>query len=125
MSTENEDSNHESLNTTIKGQNCNNILTNEKIHTSNTYNINSEVQNQENQLPKLNNKARASNTSLNINNFEDEVDENKTIYEINFPLKEEDIKKNANRIKTTKYNIFTFIPLNLWSQVKYNIHAYI
>ncbi|ORY65726.1 phospholipid-translocating P-type ATPase [Neocallimastix californiae] len=116
MSTENEDSNHESLNTTIKGQNCNNILTNEKIHTSNTYNINSEVQNQENQLPKLNNKARASNTSLNINNFEDEVDENKTIYEINFPLKEEDIKKNANRIKTTKYNIFTFIPLNLWSQ---------
>ncbi|ORX56555.1 phospholipid-translocating P-type ATPase [Piromyces finnis] len=61
-------------------------------------------------IPQILNRDNPSNI------FEDEIEENKIVYEINFPPKEEEIRPKANHIKTTKYNIFTFLPLNLWSQ---------
>jgi len=65
-------------------------------------------------------KKNGSNFSINGDNpnfFDDELEENKVVYEIDFPPTEEEIRPKANHIKTTKYNIFTFLPLNLWSQV--------
>ncbi|OUM64486.1 hypothetical protein PIROE2DRAFT_42517 [Piromyces sp. E2] len=81
-------------------------------------NENSDIQSR--QLKIEDRKKNESNFSLNADNpnnfFEDEIEENKVVYEIDFPPTEEEIRPKANHIKTTKYNIFTFLPLNLWSQ---------
>jgi len=100
----------------LNNENSNNniILTITQPETKNI--IQSDEKNKDIQLQEKNNKVTLSNTSLNSNNFEDELEENKIVYEINFPPSEEEIKPRANKIKTTKYNIFTFLPLNLWSQ---------
>jgi len=42
-------------------------------------------------------------------------DSDKEIREIRYPIPQ--IKKLSNYVKTTKYTILTFIPLNLWQQV--------
>ncbi|KAL6605692.1 phospholipid-translocating P-type ATPase [Neocallimastix californiae] len=118
MSTDKKDSNNESINNIKKDSSNNNLLNNEKSNLVLTITDNNiiEIHDREVQLTELNKNINVSSTSLNGNNFDDEIEENKIVYEINFPPTEEEIKPNANRIKTTKYNIFTFIPLNLWSQ---------
>ncbi|ORX47825.1 phospholipid-translocating P-type ATPase [Piromyces finnis] len=50
-----------------------------------------------------------SNISLND-------DSNKEIREIRYPIPLSQIKKLSNYVKTTKYTLFTFLPLNLWQQ---------
>jgi len=40
-----------------------------------------------------------------------------SIYEVIFPIPEEKLVKNSNYIRTTKYTIWSFLPLNLLSQV--------
>ncbi|ORX77478.1 phospholipid-translocating P-type ATPase [Anaeromyces robustus] len=46
------------------------------------------------------------------------------IYEVIFPIPEEKLVKNSNYIRTTKYTIWSFLPLNLISQFRrlYNIY---
>jgi len=44
-------------------------------------------------------------------------DEDDTIYEVIFPIPEEKLSKGSNYIRTTKYTIWSFLPLNLISQV--------
>jgi magnesium-transporting ATPase (P-type) len=47
-----------------------------------------------------------------------------SIYEVIFPIPEEKLVKNSNYIRTTKYTIWSFLPLNLLSQFRrlYNIY---
>ncbi len=41
----------------------------------------------------------------------------KEVREIKYPTPLSQIKRFSNYVKTTKYTILTFIPLNLWQQV--------
>jgi len=50
--------------------------------------------------------------------FGPKVPEN-SIYEVTFPIPEENLVKDSNYIRTTKYTIWSFLPLNLLSQVIY------
>ena len=47
-----------------------------------------------------------------------------SIYEVIFPIPEEKLKKGSNYIRTTKYTLWSFLPLNLISQVNH-IHIHI
>jgi len=49
-------------------------------------------------------------------------DSEREVREIRYPTPLSQIKKLSNYVKTTKYTILTFIPLNLWQQV--NIFFY-
>jgi len=50
--------------------------------------------------------------------------EDDSIYEVTFPIPEEKLVKNSNYIRTTKYTILSFLPLNLISQFRrlYNVY---
>jgi len=50
--------------------------------------------------------------------------EDDTIYEVIFPIPEEKLSKGSNYIRTTKYTIWSFLPLNLFSQFRrlYNVY---
>jgi len=43
--------------------------------------------------------------------------ETEAVYEVTFPIPEEKLVRNSNYIRTTKYTIWSFLPLNLISQV--------
>jgi len=49
-------------------------------------------------------------------------DSEKEVREIRYPIPLSQLKKLSNYVKTTKYTILTFIPLNLWQQVNISLY---
>jgi len=66
----------------------------------------------------------AQDDTKNSLKYMESTDGTDPVYEVVFPIPEENLKKNSNYIRTTKYTIWSFLPLNLMSQFRrlYNVY---